>query len=167
MAMIGFRDFICSDRVDNIWKPDIFEVKKKKTSILCCDDIACFDIEVCNFFVSPWGAVYSISDIFKMCNNDVKKIEECFAEFKPGALPYIWQFSINDWIMYGRALPDFKYLLAYIQNKLNGAELHIWIHNISYEYQFLREILPFTDKFFTEARKPLNLKMDNITFRCS
>lgn len=167
MSMIGFRDFICSDTIDNIWKPDIFEVKKKKTSLLCCDDIACFDIEVCNFFVSPGGAVYSISDIFKMCNNDVKKIEKCFAEFKPGALPYIWQFSINDWVMYGRALPDFKDLLEYIQKKLNGAELHIWIHNISYEYQFLREILPFTDKFFTEARKPLNLKMDNITFRCS
>lgn len=167
MAMIPYNDFIKADKKDNIWKPNTYERKQKKETKVYCDDIICFDTESCNFFVSPEGKVYSINDIFEMCNYDVPKIEECFQTFKAGALPYIWQCSINDWVLYGRELPDFKKLLKYITGKVDGAETHFWIHNISWEYQFLREILTFTDKFFTEARKPLNLKMDNIIFRCS
>lgn len=167
MAMIGFRDFIASDRQDNFWKPLIYKRKKKKQDVYYCDDIVCFDIEVCNFYVDPEGKIYSINEIFSLCNNNPDKIEKCFREWKAGALPFIWQCSINDWVLYGRELKGFLDLLEYIENKIGGAELHIWIHNISYEYQFLREIISFTDKFFTEARKPLNLKKDNIIFRCS
>lgn len=165
--MIPYKDFIKADKKDNFWQPRIFERKTKKQTKTYCDDIICFDIEVCNFFVDPLGKPHSISDIFALCNNDVNKIDQCFTDWKAGALPYIWQCSINDWVVYGRELPEFKKLLKYIQKKVGDAETHIWIHNISYEYQFLREILTFTDKFFTEARKPLNLKMDNIVFRCS
>ena len=167
MSMIPFRDFICSDHYDNIWKPDIYERKKKKQTVQYCDDIICFDTESCNFYVDPEGKAHSINDIFRMCKNDCKKIEEIFTTWTPGTLPYIWQCSINDWVLYGRDLPDFRDLLEHIKKKLDGAEAHIWIHNISWEYQFLREFLTFTDKFFTEARKPLNLKDDNLIYRCS
>ena len=164
MAMIPYKDFIKADKKDNIWKPDTYERKQKKETKVYCDDIICFDTESCNFFVSPEGKVYSINDIFELCNYDVPKIEECFQTFKAGALPYIWQCSINDWVLYGRELPEFKNILTYIKDKTDGAETHVWIHNISWEYQFIREIMTFTDKFFTEARKPLNLKQDGKEF---
>lgn len=167
MSMIPYKDFIASDEKDNIWKPRLFEFKKKRKTFTASDDIICFDTEVCNFYVDPAGKVYSIKDIFKYCNNNPEAIENCFSEWTPGALPYIWQCSINDWVLYGRELPEFKGLLKYIRKKLGGAEAHIWIHNISYEYTFLREIINFTRKFFTEARKPLMLEYHNLTFRCS
>lgn len=167
MAMIPYKEFIATDKKDNIWTPDTFERKRKKETKVYCDDIICFDTESCNFFVSPEGKVYSINDIFELCNYDVPKIEKCFETFKGGALPYIWQCSINDWVLYGRELPDFNNILKYIKEKTAGAETHVWIHNISWEYQFIREIMTFDDKFFTEARKPLNLKQDGLVFRCS
>lgn len=167
MSMIPYRDFIASDKTDNLWTPRTYDFRKKKKLITCSDDILCFDIEVCNFYVDPSGKVYSINDIFKYCNYDPEKIEKCFSEWKAGALPYIWQFAINNWILYGRELIEFTELLKYIREKLKGAEAHIWIHNINYEYTFLREHIDFTDKFFTEARKPLTLKYHELTFRCS
>lgn len=167
MSMISYKDFIAADEKDTIWKPRIYSVKKKKREMFYCDDIICFDIEVCNFFVDPLGNAHCINDIFKLSGYDPKQIEECFTSWKAGCLPYIWQCSINDWVVYGRELPEFVNLLTYIRKKLGGAEAHIWIHNINYEYTFLREIIEFDDKFFTEARKPLKLKYHNIVFRCS
>lgn len=167
MSMIQYRDFIESDKTHSIWNPRIFEMKKKKKIAKYCDDIVCFDIEVCNFFVSPDGKVYSINDIFKLCNYNAEKIEKIFSEWTPGALPYIWQCSINNWVLYGRELPEFNILLDYIRDKVGDAELHIFIHNINYEYTFLRETIQFTRKFFTEPRKPLTLNYGNILFRCS
>lgn len=167
MAMIHYKDFISGDEKDNLWQPRLFETRKGKKLLTYCDDIICFDIEVCNFFVDPSGEVLSINDIFKRCGYDCEKIETCFTEYTAGALPYIWQCSINNWVLYGRELPEFVTLLKYIRKKVDGAEAHVWIHNINYEYTFLREIIKFTKKFFTEARKPLTLKYHNIVFRCS
>ena len=158
MSMIPYQDFIAADGKDNIWKPRIYSVKTKKKEKFYCDDIICFDIEVCNFYVDPLGNVHSINDIFDLCSYKTDLIEECFTTWTAGCLPYIWQCSINDWVIYGRVLPDFMNLLKYIRKKVAGAETHIWIHNINYEYTFLREFIPFTDKFFTEARKPLKLE---------
>ena len=52
MSMIPYRDFIRDDQMDNFWKPDIYRVKKKRKWLYFCDDIICFDIEVCNFFLN-------------------------------------------------------------------------------------------------------------------
>lgn len=167
MDMIPYRDFIASDKQDNFWRPAIYKEKKRSKEYKYCDDIICFDMEVCNFYVDPAGNVLSINDIFKRAGYMPEKIEEMFKAYKPGALPYIWQCSINDWVLYGREFSDFMELLKYIRDKMEGAEAHVWIHNIAFEYSFLRELVPFTDKFFTEARKPLKLNYHTIVFRCS
>ena len=167
--MIPYRDFIESDKRDNFWKPRIFEVEKKKKTLYFCDDIICFDIETCNFFADPeTGAVYSINDIFEQAGYMPKRIEALFDKYLPGCLPYIWQCSVNDWVCYGREIDDFKEFVSYIKEKVHGAETHIWVHNLSFEYSaVLRELFHFSKKFFTEARKPLKVCDGNITYRCS
>lgn len=167
--MIPWRDFVDSDRRDNFWRPACYEVRKKRKTLNFCDDIFCYDIETCNFFVDPkTGKVYSINDIFELCGYMPEKIEECFENFLPGCLPYIWQASVNDWVVYGREEEEFKMFVDYIADKLQGADAHFWVHNLSFEYgAVLRELFPFTKKFFTEARKPLKVCYNNITFRCS
>ena len=167
--MIPWREFVESDKSDNFWKPKTFEVKKKNKKWNYCDDIICFDVETCNFFVDPeTEKVYSINDIFELAGFMPEKIEEYFEKFLPGCLPYIWQCSINDWVCYGREIEDFKEFADYIAQKTDGAETHIWVHNLSFEYgAVLREWVPFDKKFFTEARKPLKATYKNLTFRCS
>ena len=156
--MIWYEDYI----KDDLFRPDLVDIKRKKL----CDNIICFDIETCNYFVRN-NTAYSINEIMELSGYDIKKIEKFFDASEAGSVPFIWQFCIDGRCLYGRELPDVLTLLKYIREKTAGYQVHIWVHNLSFEYSFLQEIIKFENVFFTEARKPLYAKYDNITFRCS
>lgn len=84
---------------------------------------------------------------------------------------YIWQFSINnDVVIIGRTWPEFLDLMEQISAELGEMSLVIYVHNLSYEFQFLRGIYEFTrdDVFALAPRKILKAVMyGNIEFRCS
>lgn len=131
-----------------------------------CDDILCFDMETCNYFVTPEGEILSIRQLFAKCNYDTDAIEKMFDRCMAGGLPYIWMFGYNDRVIYGRDLPEFKYFLEYLAPKFEE-ETWIWVHNLAFEYTWLRELFSFDKVFLTEARKPLYAKIGNFNFRCS
>lgn len=157
--MVYYKDYINED----IYTAKIMKYRKK----LICDDIICLDIETCNYYVDAAGKVYSIKDIFEKCKYRTDRIERAFEDYRPGALPYIWMMGIKSYVIYGRELKEIWEILKYIRERAQDAEVHIWVHNLSFEYQYLREIIPFEDKFFTDARQPLFAMYDNFTFRCS
>ena len=156
--MLHYKDYIGRD----LFRPSLSTIKKKKL----CDNIICFDIETCNYFLRG-NTVYSINDICRICNNDVKKIDDFFDKSQPGSVCYIWQFCIDGTCIYGRDLKELPELLKYINDKVDGHEAHIWVHNLSFEYSFIQEYLKFEGIFFTDARKPLYAKYKNLYFRCS
>ena len=159
MIQYTFEEFM------KIKKPYKFETYKKHQTIYC-DDIFCFDIEVTSYFVND-GKVYGIKDAFQYCKYDDKAVEEFFKTSEAGALPYIWQFSINDEIVVlGRELSDFAKFVERL-NKIINAKWVCFVHNLHYEYTFLREYLNIDKIFFTEVRKPLYFTMDNCEFRCT
>lgn len=154
----------------NEWQPAI--IKKRKNSY--CDDIMCFDIEVTSYFVNS-GKVYSLNDVLTMPDNDGKIgnsafIEKFFEESENGATPYIWQFCINDDVLYGRDFSEVLDVLKIISEKIGDARGFIFVHNLSYEWVFLRELLhDYIDKaLLTEARKILYFDaFGNLQFRCT
>ena len=158
--MLHYTDYIKQEG----FQPNLCIKYRKKL----CDNIVCFDIETCNYFVYK-NAVYSINDIIKECQGDVKKIEEFFDAAQPGAVPYIWQFCIDGVTVYGRDFKDCKKMFDYIAHNTKGHTCHIWIHNIGFEYVWLQELLKPKGRniFFTEAHKPLYFKYKNLYFRCS
>lgn len=88
------------------------------------------------------------------------------------AVPYIWMFGIEDRgefrSYYGR---DFGELYD-VFNQLADEEQKkiIWVHNLSYEFQFLRDILPeVTGMIARRARHPIKFEVKewNLEFRCS
>lgn len=156
--MIEFTEYIKND----MFQPELLTLKKQKV----CDNIICFDIETCNYFVHQ-NAVYSINDIIEKCGANTEKIEQFFDAAEAGAVPYIWQFCIDGTTVYGREFKDCKKVFNYIWKKTKGYQTIIYIHNIAFEYQYLQELLKIEKRFFTEARKPLYFQYKNITFRCS
>lgn len=91
---------------------------------------------------------------------------------------YIWQWAfswkteegIRTVCTYGRTWPQFvelvKKLTAYTpKNQL----IVVYDHNLSYEFQFLRGILPFgpDDVFNVKPRQPLKAVTTGLEFRCS
>ncbi len=81
---------------------------------------------------------------------------------------YIWQCCINGDILIGRTLQSartlFDNLCKYLDDK---TRILCFIHNLSYEFHFLRELIPFDDVFSISKRHPLVARYRNIEFRCS
>lgn len=135
--------------------------KRTKRSVLTSDVIYSFDIEVSNmFYINNEWRTFDKS----ISKDDYRKINKC-------SLPYIWQFGINDDVYYGRDFMEFEEVLKTISD----LAIHkiIWVHNLSYEFQFLLNI--FIGKYTIEnmccrdVRKPIcfSVKELNIEFRCT
>lgn len=86
------------------------------------------------------------------------------------ATMYVWQFGILNWVTYGRTwgeLADFLSMLSMVLGLSEDLKLAVYVHNLSYEWQFIRSILPFEKVFLLEERKPVYAIMKGYEFRCS
>ena len=103
---------------------------------------AAFDIEVSSFY-----------------NNGEKQ-----------ASMYIWQFGILNWVTYGRTwkeFVDFLDILSTILCLSENLKLIIYVHNLAYEWQFIRKLLKWDKVFLLEERKPVYAITGGYEFRCS
>lgn len=83
---------------------------------------------------------------------------------------YAWTFGIMNWVTYGRTWDEFKSLLSIISIILDLDEnrrLIVYVHNLPYEFQFMRSQLKFDKVFLLDERKPVYAIYGGIEFRCS
>ena len=87
------------------------------------------------------------------------------------AFMYIWQMQIEDVTIIGRTWEEFILFLQKIADKLDeDIYLMIYVHNLSYEFSFLKGIYDFEEKevFAIDMRKVLKCEMfEHFEFRCS
>lgn len=82
---------------------------------------------------------------------------------------YIWQMQIEQYTITGRSWEEFFIFLQRIRERLS-CWLVIYVHNLSYEFQFLKGLYGFEkdEVFAMESRKVLKCEMYGcIEFRCS
>lgn len=92
---------------------------------------------------------------------------------------YIWQIGINNKAFFGNTWEEFNECLNIINtyceylNKQLASEKHLkdfnakflcFIHNISFEWQFVRKEINITDVFLKNQREPLYFESNNIKF---
>lgn len=123
-------------------KTDI-EIKgtKKRGGTLYYETLVTFDIEVTN---------YRKSD-----------------EVKVG-IPYLWVVAseeIGDW--YGRTIEEYIFFIRWVKQQLPDATLVIYVHNLAYEWQFIRSYEEWDDVFLVNRRKPLTARVNGVEYRCS
>lgn len=130
---------------DIIQKCRICKRKKKTDTLLPIDCISAFDIETTR----------------------IKNIEQ--------SVMYVWQWAFQikkneTYVLIGRTWSEFIDCARKIHTSLCGYKLIVFIHNLSYEFQFLSGIYSFKseDVFAVKSRKVLKAVMlDLIEFRCS
>ena len=88
------------------------------------------------------------------------------------SIMYIWMLHIHNHVtIIGRTWEELKNLFLQIKEELEDNTLCIFVHNLSYDFQFLRAIYDFSpdEVFAVDSRKVLRCSMfDNkIEFRCS
>lgn len=82
---------------------------------------------------------------------------------------YLWQFAIESFVVVGRTWDEFKHFVKLLKAVSGGRTIVVFVHNLSYEIQFLSGIFHFEneDVFPTEPRHVLRANIENIEFRCS
>lgn len=125
-----------------------------------------FDIETTSFYRDAYGAQYSYEQVQKLQQEQGKKIN-----FEKCAVMYVWQFGINGLVIVGRTWSEFETMIDEIARLLQLDEnrrLICYIHNLSYEFQFIRERFCWEKVFSIDLRKPIYaITKCFIEFRCS
>ena len=87
------------------------------------------------------------------------------------AFMYVWQFGIDGYYCYGRTWEQFITLCKHIQKVLDlgyRKRVIIFIHNLSFEFQFFRKYFKWVSVFATRSRNPIKaLTNYGIEFRDS
>ena len=87
------------------------------------------------------------------------------------AIMYVWTLGINGYCFIGRTWEEFTNILDAIAGYLSLStekRLIIYVHNLSYEFQFIRKHFEWLKVFSIEVRKPVYAVTNiGIEFRCS
>ena len=131
---------------------------KNRRKEIRSNDIITFDIEV--------TSLWKINGEYKTFSLDIK--EENYRDTERISFPYIWQAGINGDVYFSR---DFELAKDFF-NKINnlGIKCVCWVHNLSYEFEFLRNLFIPTDTFARKSHsvmKTFFVGIENIEFRCS
>ena len=88
------------------------------------------------------------------------------------AFTYFWQFALTDcFYCYGRTWLEFRTLITYISSRLSLNPEHAlicYIHNLSFEFQFMRKWFKWVSVFAVKDRTPIKAMTEQgIEFRDS
>lgn len=138
---------------DSVSNVSVFKGKK-----LYDDNIFTLDVETSSIFYA--------NNIYHSFNYDLTP--EYYRNAEKFGILYIWQFSINDIVLYGRTLQELLEFIIKLHERIPATKI-IYIHNLAFEFQFLRNILPEMTAFARKRRHPLKATCSefNLEFRCS
>lgn len=120
-----------------------------------------FDVDIIN----PYDQLIKIIEVMEE-NRPGKKEED-----NKRAIMYIWQIAINGSVYIGRTWKQFVNLINQFTEKLSlskNKRIIIWVHNLAFEFQFLKDYFTWNKVFAISNRKPIYALTENgIEFRCS
>lgn len=142
----------------NLYKGHKSDIRGKRNKF--DNTIYSFDIETSSYFILN-NKQYNSDDYLKVEDKDKKK---CIY----GSFMYIWQFSINDIVYYGRTWDEFRLFLNKLESNVKELK-YIYVHNLAFEFQFLKSHFHFEDVMARKSHKVMSAKMKdyNILFKCS
>lgn len=86
------------------------------------------------------------------------------------AIMYHWQFGIHNIVTTGRTWNEFLNFTSMLKNFLdlsNDKRLLVYVHNLPYEFQFVRKMFKWEEVFILSKRKPVYANAYGLEFRCS
>lgn len=89
---------------------------------------------------------------------------------KKYATMYVWSFCLNGSTILGRTWEEFRELIKYLEFHLNTkhVKLIIYVHNLAYEFQWMRKWFEWDEVFAVKDRRPVHASLTNgIEFKCS
>lgn len=132
------------------------------------EDFPYYRIKKSNPLITPTKRYINHLMTFDIETSTIEKTDGSFEGFM-----YHWQVCIDGYVCFGRTWKEFLTFLRKMNRALKNYDkkhkLVCYIHNFSYEFQFLYSWIKLTEVFAIDKRKPLKAisKDFNIEFRCS
>lgn len=139
---------------------EIDNIKIEGTKKKICNNIFTFDIETTNLLKLN-NEIIEGSQYLNLSEQQKKDCE--FLSYM-----YIWQFSIDEEVYYGRTWQDFVEFLDKLEQIVPQPKI-VFVHNLAFEFQALRSIFNFYDVFSRVSRHTMKCSVENynIEFRCT
>lgn len=112
---------------------------------------------------------YNIPAAFDTETTSIKR-KDSKGEDRKAAWVYIWQFGIDDLIIYGRNLAGFVEFISQLTKHLfltPSRRLLVYVHNLGYDFQFIRKEFSWSKVFAVEKRSPIYAITGGVEFRDS
>lgn len=112
---------------------------------------------------------YNIPCSFDIETSSFKAYNDGGEEIKCATM-YIWQFGLNGSVIFGRTWDEFFELLGILQQSLDLSEekhLVIYVHNLGYEFQWIKQWIHWDKVFAIKQRRPVYAIAGGFEFRCS
>ena len=124
------------------------------------DTIYSFDIETSSYLILN-GKIYQSSEYLNLTEKERKD------SLKQSNM-YIWMCGINEKVYYGRTWHELKEFFEMI-NRNSAYRKIFFVHNLSYEFQYLSGFFSFTEVKARKIRKVMSTLLQdfNIEFRCT
>ena len=154
-------------------------INKKRVTIKYVNLPFAFDIETSSFYsdgIHSYTNEYVKEQVNRLKDDNLSKEEKIaissfIASVDKHALMYIWQIGINGNAIVGRTWEEFDIALKKIVNHFNlnyYQRAIMFVHNLSYEMQWIRKRIEWNMIFAREERKALKaLSTNGLEFRCS
>lgn len=132
------------------------------------EDFPYYRIKKSNPLITPTKRYIEHLMTFDIETSTIEKTDGTFEGYM-----YHWQVCIDGYVCFGRTWKEFLTFLRKMNRALKNYDknhkLVCYIHNFSYEFQFLYSWIKLTEVFAIDKRKPLKAisKDFNIEFRCS
>ena len=118
-----------------------------------------FDIETTSLMVN----MENVPELY-----DFSKDSKDYDDFDRVGYMYIWMFSINDTVVYGRTWAEFREFLTILSGYVVGIKI-VYVHNLSFEFQYLRNVFDEMEVFARSERHVIYCRVPefSLEFRCS
>lgn len=116
---------------------------------------------------------YKKCEIYNIpCSFDIETSSFYDSRNQKTAIMYIWQFGFNGSVIYGRTWEEFFAFLEELARILGlcaNRLVYIYVHNLSYEFQFIKRYFEWDKIFALKKRKVLYAQYLplGLEFRCS
>lgn len=127
-------------------------------------------ITVSTWGIKKYGSYRKVEYYNVACSFDIET-SSTYINGEKVANMYVWQFGLNGYVIMGRTWKEFLIMLkdiAYSLDLHQKRRLMVFVHNLSYEFQFMAKWLEWDNIFSKDERKPIYAVSSlGIEFRCS
>lgn len=111
---------------------------------------------------------FDIIATFDIETTSVPKEEKMFFDYNWGFM-YVWQFCIDGVVVMGRTWDEYATFLCELRNHMwqSDSKLVVYVHNLQFEFQFMRNFFDFQDIFARKRRQIIDCRADWVEYRCS